>query len=121
MKNKKLAELVEYLDYDELQKIQKDLTTGGMYLARLVEERIQQENKKHEVACTVCNAQLDSFSVSNFTLIFGPDDFKKKASFCALDCMEYFITNLKDLHSVDNDPHYNPAPALGGGHDKCGR
>lgn len=120
MVKKKFHELVEYLDYDELQRIRHDLTMGGVYLARLVEDQIQEENKKHESSCTICNTKIDAQSLSNFTLIFGPDDFKKKATFCALDCMEHFLENLKDLRTAHDDPHYNPAPALGK-HNACGR
>jgi hypothetical protein len=36
-------------------------------------------------------------------LIFGPKDFRKKASFCALDCLEYFIEKIKKEKKAKED------------------
>ncbi|MBI2147693.1 hypothetical protein HYU19_04410 [Candidatus Woesearchaeota archaeon] len=94
---KKLREVIEYLDYDELQKMKKDLTLGGVHLFRLVDEQIQRESLEHEYYCSICNAKIDQESTNNFTLLFGPEGIKRKATFCAIDCMEYFLNNLKDL------------------------
>ena len=94
---KRLRDVVDYLEFEELVKIKQDLKSGGIHLAQLVDYKIKEEMKKHEVQCCVCNEKLDLYSVNNFTLMFGPEDLKKKASFCAIDCMEYFLQNLKDL------------------------
>ena len=94
---KKLREVMDYIEYDELIKIRKDISMGGIHLLQLVDQKLKEETKKHDVYCSICNARLELYSVNNFTLIFGPDDLRKKASFCAIDCMEYFLKNLKDL------------------------
>ena len=97
---KKLRDVIDYLEYDELVKIKKDLTLGGLHLLQLVDAQIKEETKKHDVFCCVCNNKLDLYSVHNYTLVFGPDDLRKKASFCAIDCLEYFLKNLKDLRQA---------------------
>lgn len=94
---KKLKEVMDYLEYEELVKIKKDLSAGGVHLARLVDDKIREETHKHEQYCCICNNKIDPYSVNNFTLVFGPADLRKKASFCALDCLEYFLKNLKEL------------------------
>lgn len=97
---KKLREVVDYLEYEELLKIKKDLTMGGLHLLQLVDTKIREETKKHDVYCCTCNNRLEAYSVNNYTLLFGPDDLKKRASFCAIDCLEYFLKNLKDLRQA---------------------
>lgn len=94
---KKLRDVMDYLEYEELLKIKKDLTMGGLHLLQLVDSKIKEETKCHDIYCCICNSRLEPYSVNNYTLVFGPEDLKKKASFCAVDCLEYFLKNLKDL------------------------
>lgn len=94
---KKLRDVIDYVEYDDLLKMKEDLTMGGIHLFRLIDDQIQQEQMKHDVVCCICNANVDKESMNNFTLLFGPEDLKRKASFCAVDCLEYFLNNLKDI------------------------
>ena len=94
---KSINEVMEMLDLDELVKVKKDLDNGGEHLNRMLKTKIKEELKRHDKFCCVCDSRIDPYSVANFTLIFGPDDMKKKASFCAIDCLEYFLKNLKDF------------------------
>ena len=94
---RRFEEVVELIDFNELVNMKRDLDKGGLELDKVISSKIKEELKKHNVYCTTCNARIDPYNTSNFTLIFGPDDLKKKATFCALDCMEYFLENLKDL------------------------
>jgi len=100
---KKLRDVMDYLEYEELLKIKKDLTMGGLHLLQLVDTKIKEETTRHDVFCCICNSRLEQYSVNNYTLIFGPEDLRKKASFCAIDCMEYFLKNLKDLRQSSMD------------------
>jgi len=100
---KKLREVVDYLEFEELVKMRKDLTMGGLHLLQLVDNKIREETKKHDVYCCICNNRLEPYSVNNYTIIFGPEDLKKKASFCAIDCLEYFLKNLRDLRQETLD------------------
>lgn len=105
---KRLRDVMDYLEFDELMRIKQDLQSGGIHLGQLVDHKIREEMKKHEVQCSICNERIDPFSVNNFTLIFGPDDLKKKATFCAMDCLEYFLNNLKELRTEAN-PNQKPS------------
>jgi len=94
---KRFTEVVEMIDFNELVNMKRDIDKGGMEINQVLTQKIKEELKKHNVYCSICNVKIDPYSTSNFTLIFGPEDLKKKATFCALDCMEYFLKNLKDL------------------------
>ena len=87
--------LIEALDYQDLQQIKKDLDQGGIEISSLVVKRLQEKERQHGTFCVNCHADIDPSNRHNCTLIFGPIDFRKKASFCALDCLEYFISGLK--------------------------
>lgn len=86
---------VEKLDYDELIKIKTDVETGSKHLRRLIDKKIKEKKNTHNTYCSYCNSEIDPDSVQNYTLLFGPEDFKKKASFCGLDCLKAFIRDLE--------------------------
>jgi len=94
---RRFVEIVDMIEFNELVNMKRDLSKGGMEIDKIISDRIKEEIKKHEVCCSICNSKIDPYSTTNFTLIFGPEDLKKKASFCAIDCLEYFLRNLKDL------------------------
>ena len=94
---RRFEEVVEALDYNELMRCKSDLDSGAITLKRLLEEKIKKKLKEHEKICATCSNNLNFYKSNNNTLVFGPDDFKKKASFCGLDCLEYFITKLKEM------------------------
>jgi hypothetical protein len=80
------------MDEEDLVKIQKDLEAGNLY--HLVKKKLDDINSaKFNKVCPVCNSTINE---ECFTLVFGPKDFRKKASFCAFDCLEYFINQLKE-------------------------
>ena len=83
----KLAKLINQLEKNDLEKIKLDLETGS--IKRIIEKRLETPKIK---ICPVCNS---NFPIENikYSLIFGPERFKKRACFDELDCMEYFINN----------------------------
>lgn len=95
--SRRFEEVIEILDYNELMRFKSDLDTGAITLKRLLEEKIKKKLKEHEKICATCSNDLDFYKTNNYTLVFGPDDFRKKASFCGLDCLEYFMIKLKDM------------------------
>ena len=97
--SRRFEDLFDVLDYNELMRFKIDLDSGAITVKRLLEERIKKKLKEHEKVCTTCSSQMNFYKTNNYTLVFGPDDFKKKASFCGLDCLEYFIIKLKDMKS----------------------
>ena len=96
MKYIRLRDVVPDLEYHELKKIQKDLDSGAIHLKNLIDQEISKKEKEHRKNCSVCQTDIDGYSTQNYTLIFGPSDFRKQATFCALDCLEYFIKDLKE-------------------------
>ena len=99
--NKKLREIVDNLERDDLIKLQKDLEEeGGIHVKKLVSEKIQQLEDNEKALCAVCGNPINPYYTEHYTLIFGPRDFRKKASFCALDCLEYFLKNLKQEKTI---------------------
>jgi len=98
---KKLKEVVDNLEHEDLIKLQKDIEEeGGMHVKKLVSEKIQQLEDSEKAICAVCGKPINPYYTEHYKLIFGPRDFRKKASFCALDCMDYFLKNLRDSKTI---------------------
>lgn len=89
--------MVKSLDHRELMKLKKDLRHGGIYLKNLVREMVKENEKKNNGHCVICGEKINQLDINNYTLLWGPEDFKKKASFCAIDCLKYFLTKLEDV------------------------
>ena len=101
--SRRFEDVIDILDYNELMRFKNDLDSGAITLKKLLEEKIKKKLKEHEKVCATCSNNLNFYKTNNYTLIFGPDDFKKKASFCGLDCLEYFITKLKDMKTKQRE------------------
>lgn len=95
MANYKFRDVIDSLDYDELVKMQKDLDSGAMHITKFVNDKILERQKEHDKVCTSCFSPISATNTNTFTLIFGPDDFRKKATFCAIDCLEEFLGKLR--------------------------
>ncbi|MBI4739604.1 hypothetical protein HY772_08770 [Candidatus Woesearchaeota archaeon] len=89
----RLRDVIDGIDYGDLQKLKADLTNVGLYLRKFVDQKIAEHERKHERICAGCQTTIDPYSTTNYTLIFGPDDLKRRATFCALDCLKYFISS----------------------------
>jgi hypothetical protein len=98
MKNM-LRDVVGTLEHSELMRMRKDIENGGIQIRKLIEAQIRENERQHELFCTVCSSDIDPRSHTSFTLMFGPDGFKKKATFCAEDCLKYFLTNLENMRA----------------------
>ncbi|MBS3104644.1 hypothetical protein J4234_00130 [Candidatus Woesearchaeota archaeon] len=95
--SRRFEDMIDVLDYNELMRFKTDIDSGAITVKKLLEEKIKKKLKEHEKTCATCSNDMDFYKTNNYTLIFGPDDFKKKASFCGLDCLGYFIIKLKDM------------------------
>ena len=96
-----LRDVVSSLKYDELINLQKDLYSGGSKIRQLITSKIKEISVTESRVCATCGNQINLRLASEFTFIFGTSDQKKRASFCALDCMDYFTTGLKRLTGKD--------------------
>ena len=108
----RVRDIIGSVDYDELLKLRKDLEHGGVHLKKLVNMQIKEHEKTHDKVCSNCQTPIEPYSTSTYTLMFGPDDFKKKATFCAMDCMEFFIQKLKRIKEEGNKHQKPESPAV---------
>lgn len=99
---KLIRDIIDFIDYDELIKLRKDLQNGGLHLLKLVNNKIKEIELSHDKYCSSCGTKIDRNASNNYTLVFGSYDFRKKASFCGVDCMEQFIQKLKDIRSYSD-------------------
>ena len=85
------------LEHYELVRLKNEIEKGNLDIEKEVRGYIKDHEKKHAKYCTTCSNTLDPYNTNNYTIIFGPDDFRKKGSFCGLDCLEYFLIKLKQI------------------------
>ena len=100
---KSFEEVMDAVDFRDLLKMKRDLENGGQEINRIVERKIKEEIKKHDIHCITCTGRIIQESENNFSLSFGPEGMRRRASFCGIDCMEYFIRNLKQLIEMRNE------------------
>lgn len=86
----RLAHLIGTLGKDELSLIQKDLVAGT--IDRLVQQRLHELQPTK--TCPTCGNEL-SITQQKFSLEFGPQGLRQRATFDELDCLTYFIEKLK--------------------------
>jgi hypothetical protein len=98
----KITDAVENIEEHDLYKFRDDLEKGAPYLKKLVNDRLRALEKSKKGICVTCGNEL-AFHPRSYTLVFGPDDFRKKASFCELDCLQYFLHNLKTMTKGEKD------------------
>ena len=94
----KLRDAIKNWNYDELRKFEKEIGMGGREVKKIIWEKMQELDNSTKF-CTTCFAELEPRETA-YTLIFGPEDFKKKASFCAVDCLQYFLSHIRELEKV---------------------
>ena len=113
--DKRLRDVIHTLDYHELLKIRKDLDSGGYHLKEFISAEITKRNKHHSTFCTTCGIEIEEQNSDSTTLVFGPADFRKKATFCGKDCLEYFLKTLTDRkkgHITDAQTSPRPTQSL---------
>ncbi len=90
--NNELRDIINGADLETLKILEKNVAEGKR-LKDVLRKKISAMDDK---LCANCLNRIDPFS-NSYTLHFGSDDFKKQAHFCAIDCMEYFLKNLKEM------------------------
>jgi len=91
------------LEHYELVRLKQEIDKGNLDMENEILENIKERERKHSKFCTTCSNNLDLYNANNYTIVFGPDDFKKKASFCGLDCLEYFLIKLKQMKKSEKN------------------
>ncbi|MBS3137167.1 hypothetical protein J4232_01920 [Candidatus Woesearchaeota archaeon] len=93
----KINEAITCIEDEDLYKVQHDLKNGALVMQKMIDERIKAIEHQKRQFCAICGNDLKR-KESTFTLMFGPDDFRRKGSFCEIDCLEYFVnTHIKQI------------------------
>lgn len=87
--------MIENADYASLTMLKDKISAGRFNIVDFINRRIREIEMSHSKCCPVCGNDILAESASNYTMIFGPESFKRKASFCAVDCLSYFIEHMK--------------------------
>ena len=106
-----LKDLINILDFDELLKVKKDLEKNSIHLKRLIDRKIEEKKNIHSRHCSYCSGPINPYNRENFTLLFGPEDFKKKATFCGMDCLKAFMLEIEEikksrLKNIENNKEF---------------
>lgn len=96
-----IKEFIDSIDEEELYKLQYDLSKGSIALKKTVEEKIKEVENRKRKYCAVCGEELAE-KEGVYTLIFPHENLTKKASFCATDCMEFFLAKVKMANNYNN-------------------
>ena len=88
--------LVESLSYSQLKWLDAELSLGAPFLKEKVTRTIAQLELQERGVCASCGTALDSTHEVT-TLVFGPSSFRKKGSFCGLDCHSAFVSKLQTM------------------------
>jgi hypothetical protein len=92
----KLLHMLGALEYSDLLKIQRDLSSGGLFVQNVVDRKLRELETTHRKLCATCGKEMHVETDDVYTLVFGERTIKKKASFCGIDCLENFTDVLKD-------------------------
>jgi len=92
----KFKEFLENLEYGELLDLNKQLKDKNSEITTVLKNHLDVVERINARVCATCGNELNH-NTKNLTLHFGPEDFKKKASFCAFDCLDFFMNQLKQM------------------------
>lgn len=85
----KLANMIESLPKEDVMLIKKDLDAGN--IQRAITDRLSELDMPQKV-CPTCGSAVSEDAP--FVLYFG-QTIRQKARFDALDCLEYFLKELR--------------------------
>ncbi|MGM5484376.1 MAG: hypothetical protein ACQEP1_00710 [Nanobdellota archaeon] len=92
----RVSTILNTMRHDDLLELKREVNEGRFDFNSLLEDTIRQKEKEHEKVCSMCGNGIKP-QENNYTIMFGPDDFKKKATFCGQDCMSYFMDKMKEI------------------------
>lgn len=87
-----MQEFLDKLDYDDVMLLKEHSSNGK--IEDLIMKRAKEVQTKAR-PCPTCSAVLEKDK--SIVLQFGPKDFRKEARFCGVDCLMYFLQNMKDV------------------------
>lgn len=81
-------DILDKLEERDLELFEKDLKEG--YVQKYI-ERKKEFFKVKDKSCPVCG---NSVKEDCFVLIWGEPSIRKKAHFCGIDCLNYFLEHF---------------------------
>jgi len=85
---------VDELDEMELNLLLSDIEDNeGKTTSSLIKKRIRQIERDKNKICVSCGREIEPHD-NKYLINFGSDDLQKKACFCAVDCLKYFLEKL---------------------------
>lgn len=91
----RFRQFLDSLEHYELAYLKQKIEKGKIDVVKEMQQKLKEHERTHAKDCATCSSELDPFNANSYTILFGPEDFKKKASFCGLDCLEYFLISMK--------------------------
>ncbi len=88
----KITEIIDKLDFEEILRLRKEIIEGKA--KKIIDNKLETFKNSNKV-CPVCNSVVGD---EGLTLLFGPPNFRKKATFDGTDCLEYFLYKIKNEH-----------------------
>ena len=83
-----IARMLENMNVEDLKFLEEEVKKGRIH--ELVSSKTRQTEQK---TCAVCGEKFARNK--GLVLEFGSPEFRRRAHFCAVDCMEYFVNHLK--------------------------
>jgi len=80
--------ILDELNEEELNMFERDLKDG--HVNKYIDRKKEFFNIKDKI-CPVCGNMVQE---DCFVLIFGEPSIRKKAHFCGVDCLDYFLHNF---------------------------
>jgi hypothetical protein len=93
---KRLREVIDDILYEDLLRMRKDIDNGGHHLRTILDSKIKQIEREEVKVCAVCGNPINPHFMDDYSLIFGRYDFKKRAYFCGLDCLNFFLKGMNE-------------------------
>ena len=90
----KINHLLGHLEYKDLLDLKQDLDAGSYLLHHAVNKKLNDIELSHRKVCACCEKELEKEVDDVYTLLFGEQTIRKKASFCGLDCLQHFLYSL---------------------------
>lgn len=90
IESQKINDAIENMSYEELIDLKNNILEGN--IQKTINDKIEEKREQTNKVCPVCHNTIDENSLK---LEFGPKDLRRRAYFCAIDCLEYFINRIK--------------------------
>jgi len=101
----KFSEYLNTLSREEINELYQDLSKKDSASFNAILKKLKESDPFNLKKCVVCGNEL-IYSQEPLILEFGKRGYRKKAFFCATDCLQYFIkTSLLEKKTLRITKH----------------